>query len=99
LSSNAGIKNIFEIYRLEDHLGNEITIGELVDKYLNNPELCFKEGWELPPCYSEGKYWIRMEKPKAVFNDNDNGNNSNNTSDSEVLINLTEDIPPPRPTL
>ena len=38
-------KNIFDTYRLEDHEGKEITVSELVDKYLSNPELCFKEGW------------------------------------------------------
>jgi hypothetical protein len=34
-------KNISDIYRLEDHEGNEITISELIDRYLPNPELCF----------------------------------------------------------
>jgi len=29
-------------YRLVDHKGNEINPTELVDRYLNNPELCFK---------------------------------------------------------
>ena len=38
-------KNIFDLYRLEDHEGNEITVSELVDRYLSNPELCFKEAW------------------------------------------------------
>lgn len=33
LSSNSGVeKNIFDIYKLEDHTGKEITIGELVDE-------------------------------------------------------------------
>ena len=45
LSSEDGGKNIFDIYWLEDHGGNEITISELVDRYLFNPELCFKPSW------------------------------------------------------
>ena len=45
-----GLKNIFDIYRLEDHEGNEITISELIDRYLSDPETCFKVGWdELEP--------------------------------------------------
>ena len=45
-----GSKNIFDIYRLEDHEGNEITISELIDRYLSDPETCFKVGWdELKP--------------------------------------------------
>lgn len=35
-------KNISDIYKLEDHEGNEITISELIDRYLSNPELCFR---------------------------------------------------------
>jgi hypothetical protein len=31
-----------KIYRLEDAEGNEISASELVDKYLYNPEICFK---------------------------------------------------------
>ena len=42
LSSEHGGKNIDEIYRLEDHEGNEITLADLIDKYLFNPEICFK---------------------------------------------------------
>ena len=30
-------------YRLVDHEGNDITVQEMVDRYLNNPEICFKE--------------------------------------------------------
>jgi hypothetical protein len=30
-------------YRLEDHEGNEISVKELVERYLSNPELCFFE--------------------------------------------------------
>jgi hypothetical protein len=45
LSSEHGGKNIFDIYRLEDHEGKEITLSELVERYLSNPELCFKVGW------------------------------------------------------
>ena len=45
LSSERGGKNIFDIYRLEDHGGKEISISELVDRYLWNPELCFKKAW------------------------------------------------------
>ena len=41
-----GSKNIFDIYRLEDHEGNEITISQLIDKYLSDPETCFKVGWD-----------------------------------------------------
>ena len=61
LSCKGDVKNIFDIYKLEDHTGNEITISELVDKYLNNPELCFKKGWELPLYYSEGPYNVRVD--------------------------------------
>lgn len=39
-------KNIFDIYRLEDHEGKEITISELIDNYLSDPKTCFKEGWD-----------------------------------------------------
>lgn len=35
-------KNISDIYRLEDHEGNEITISVLIDRYLSNPEICFR---------------------------------------------------------
>jgi hypothetical protein len=34
----------FDIYRHEDHDGNEITVSNLVDRYLSNPELCFDVG-------------------------------------------------------
>lgn len=44
LLEGRGKKNISEIYKLEDYEGNEITISELIDKYLSNPELCFKTG-------------------------------------------------------
>lgn len=42
LSYKEGGKNISDIYRLEDPEGTEITLAELIDKYLSNPELCFK---------------------------------------------------------
>ena len=45
LSSEHGGKKIFDIYRLEDHEGKEISVSELVEEYLSNPELCFKTGW------------------------------------------------------
>lgn len=49
-SKPEGKKNIFDIYRLEDHQGKEITLSEIIDRYLFNPELCFKIGWnELEP--------------------------------------------------
>jgi len=35
-------KNIFDIYRLEDENGIEITPEQLVDRYFSDPELCFK---------------------------------------------------------
>ena len=92
LSSDGGIKNIFEIYRLEDHLGNEITVGELVDRYLSNPELCFSEGWHLPPYYLQVLYTIRrgIEKREAVINNDPD-------IDTEILKDLIESKPPPRP--
>jgi hypothetical protein len=40
-----GSKNIFDIYRLEDHNGNQITISELIDTYLSDPETCFSKCW------------------------------------------------------
>lgn len=43
LLEGGGKKNIEDIYRLVDHEGNEITLSELIDKYLSNPELAFKE--------------------------------------------------------
>jgi hypothetical protein len=50
-----GSKNIFDIYRLEEHEGNEITISKLIDNYLSDPETCFKEGWdEMKPSDSRG---------------------------------------------
>src|SRR5262249_17584509 len=50
LSEHGGKKNIEDIYKLEDHEGKEISLSELIDKYLSNPELCFKQGWyELEP--------------------------------------------------
>jgi hypothetical protein len=39
------IKNIFDIYRLEDDEGNEISISDLIDRYLSDPETCFEKGW------------------------------------------------------
>ncbi|MGC2308350.1 MAG: hypothetical protein WA461_08105 [Nitrososphaeraceae archaeon] len=30
-------------YRLVDHEGNDIATQELIDRYLSNPEICFKE--------------------------------------------------------
>ena len=45
LLEHGGKKNIHDIYKLEDHEGNEITVSDLIDKYLSNPELCFKAGW------------------------------------------------------
>jgi hypothetical protein len=45
-----GGKNISDIYKVEDHEGNEITMSELIDTHLSNPELCFKIGWaEMEP--------------------------------------------------
>ena len=59
-----GKKNIFDIYKLEDDKGNEITISELIDRYLFNAELCFKVGWdELEPADS------RFDK-RTGFNQN-----------------------------
>jgi hypothetical protein len=82
-----GEKNIFDIYKLEDHTGKEITIEELVDKYLKNPELCFKECWHLPPYYSEGFYRIRANpNPESGPQDN-------------ILSNLITSTPPSRPNL
>jgi hypothetical protein len=40
-----GGKNFSDIYRLEDHEGNEILMSELIYRYLSNPDLCFKVGW------------------------------------------------------
>jgi len=34
-------KNILDTYRLEDHVGKEITVNELIDRYLSDPETCF----------------------------------------------------------
>ncbi len=45
-----GSKNIFDTYRLEDHEGHEITISELIDTYLSNPEICFQVGWDELEC-------------------------------------------------
>jgi hypothetical protein len=39
-------ENILEIYRLEDHQEDEITVSELVKRYLSSPELCFRIGWD-----------------------------------------------------
>jgi len=39
-------KNIFDIYRLKDDEDNEITIPDLIDRYLSDPETCFKKGWD-----------------------------------------------------
>ncbi len=45
-----GIKNIFDTYRLEDPEGKEITISQLIDTYLSDPDTCFKADWpELEP--------------------------------------------------
>ena len=33
-------------YRLEDHEGNEITVSELTDTCLSDPETCFSKGWD-----------------------------------------------------
>ena len=38
-------KNVFRKYRLEDADGTEITVHELVQKYLYNPQVCFKKGF------------------------------------------------------
>jgi hypothetical protein len=38
-------KNVFGKYRLEDADGTEITVHQLVQKYLYNPEVCFKKGF------------------------------------------------------
>jgi len=34
-------KNLFDIYRLEDENGIQITLDQLVDRYFTNPESCF----------------------------------------------------------
>ena len=39
-------KNISEIYRLEDADKTEISVKQLVDKYLSNPEICFIADFE-----------------------------------------------------
>lgn len=39
-------------YLLIDPDGNEITVNELVDKYLSNPELCFKKDYQEPTSHS-----------------------------------------------
>ena len=46
LTVQQGPKNIFDIYRLEDHEGNEITISELIDSHLSDPQICFQVGWD-----------------------------------------------------
>ena len=57
-----GVENISDIYELQDHKGKKITVSELIDRYLSDPELCFKQGWEnLPPYYSEGVYTVRVD--------------------------------------
>ena len=40
--SRGGVKNNEKKYLLVDPDGNEITVQELVDRYLNNPETCFR---------------------------------------------------------
>ncbi|MFZ0405332.1 MAG: hypothetical protein WAL79_05875 [Nitrososphaeraceae archaeon] len=31
---------------MEDYQGNEITVSELIDTYLSDPETCFSKGWD-----------------------------------------------------
>jgi hypothetical protein len=38
-----GTCKLFQKYRLEDPAGNEITVQELIDRYLGNPEICFRK--------------------------------------------------------
>ncbi len=40
--SRGGVKNNDKKYLLVDPDGNEITVKELIDRYLNNPETCFR---------------------------------------------------------
>ena len=35
----------FERYKLVDIDGTKITIDQLIDKYLSNPDLCFVKGY------------------------------------------------------
>ena len=52
-----GENNIFRTYQLLDSDGEEITVQELVERYLSNPELCFK------PC------WPQMKSYDAIKNE------------------------------
>ena len=35
-------------YRLVDPEGIDITVDELIERYLSIPEICFKQGWTEP---------------------------------------------------
>ena len=89
--NEGGKKNIFDIYKLEDHEGKEITVSELIDRYLSNPEICFKKGWILPPYYSEGPFPVRVKpKPEPELEPE---------PQDYVLSNLITSKPPSRPNL
>lgn len=61
-SEQGGKKNISDIYTLQDHEGNEITISELIETYLSNPELCFNKGWsELKSTNNFGGASVRQD--------------------------------------
>lgn len=70
LLEHGGKKNISDIYRLEDHECNEITISDLIERYFSNPELCFRIGWdELEPVdnLGEGGCTTRLTKTITMF--------------------------------
>jgi hypothetical protein len=47
-------KNIFDTYRLEDENRLEISLDELVERYLSDPETCFIEDYEHDHEYDKG---------------------------------------------
>ena len=53
----------FKKYRIEDPEGIELTPSELIDRYLNNPEICFKKGYS-----EEQEGAINPMNTRAVMN-------------------------------
>jgi hypothetical protein len=49
-------KNIFDIYRLEDENGLEITLEELAKRYFSDPETCFIEDYDKPESVYRNDY-------------------------------------------
>jgi hypothetical protein len=83
---------------LEDHESKEITISELIERYLSNPELCFKRGWsELESQDSRRSVLGPVFENVPVCTTRLTKNQNNHPEDSNNTLQYLKSAPSPRP--